>query len=152
MNDRGIKLIMNCEGLRLTPYICPAGKPTIGYGTTVYPTKIKVKMTDKAITKEQAYNFLLHDIIVTEKGLRKYLTKELNENQISALVSFAYNVGLGNFSKSTLLKKINVSPNDTDIHEQFIRWVKITKNGKKEISNGLIIRRLKESKLYFTTI
>lgn len=152
MNDRGIKLIINCEGLRLTPYLDAAGKPTVGFGTTVYPTKIKVKMTDKEITKEQAYNFLMHDIIITERAVRKYLNKELNENQISALVSFAYNVGITNFSKSTLLKRINNNPNDPDINEQFMRWTKITKNGKKETSNGLIIRRLKESKLYFTTI
>lgn len=150
MNKRGLNIIISSEGLYLSPYICPKGIPSIGFGTIVYPNGTKVKMTDKAITKEQAYEFLLFDLNKTEKQILSYIKQELSENQISALVSFTYNVGIGNLIKSTLLKKINLNPNDESIKDEFMRWIKITKNGKKIVLNGLVIRRMKESKLYFS--
>ena len=150
MNKRGLNIIISSEGCKLKPYLDPKGIPTIGYGTTIYPNGAKVKMTDKQITKEQAYEFLLFDLNKTEKQILSYIKQELSENQISALVSFTYNVGIGNLIKSTLLKKINLNPNDESIKDEFMRWIKITKNGKKIVLNGLVIRRMKESKLYFS--
>jgi lysozyme len=78
--------------------------------------------------------------------VRKALTKEVSENQFSALVCFAYNVGIGNLKKSTLLKKVNVNPNDETIAAEFAKW---NKAGGK-VLNGLVRRRKAEADLYFT--
>jgi lysozyme len=72
--------------------------------------------------------------------------KPLTQNQFNALVSFAYNVGTGAFSTSTLLKKVNANPNDLTIRNEFARWTRA--NGK--IVNGLVNRRKKESDVYFS--
>jgi lysozyme len=77
--------------------------------------------------------------------VRKALTKQLNENQFSALVCFAYNVGIGNLKKSTLLRKANINPNDETIAGEFAKW---NKAGGK-VLNGLTRRRLAEADLYF---
>ena len=150
MNKRGLNIIISSEGCKLKPYLDPKGIPTIGYGTTIYPNGAKVKMTDKQITKEQAYDYLIYNAEKAEKEILQYVKKDLNENQISALVSFVYNIGIGNFSTSTILKLINKNPNDENIKNKFMKWIKITIDGKKVISNGQIIRRMKESKLYFS--
>jgi len=77
--------------------------------------------------------------------VRGALTKEINENQFSALVCFAYNVGVGAFKKSTLLRKININPNDETIAVEFAKW---TKAGGKVLL-GLVRRRKAEADLYF---
>ena len=66
--------------------------------------------------------------------------------QFDALVSFAYNVGVGNFAKSTLLKKVNANPNDPTIRSEFEKWNKA--NGR--VLKGLVTRRKEEADLYFT--
>ena len=70
----------------------------------------------------------------------------INENQLGALTSFAFNAGTGNLQKSTLLKKVNANPNDPTIRDEFMRW---TKAGGK-VLNGLVTRRKAEADLYFT--
>ena len=109
ITNEGINLIKKFEGLRLEAYLCPAGVWTIGYGHTK-----GVKKGDK-ITEETANMLLeldLNDFIV---GVQKLLKKNINNNQFSALVSFAYNLGLANLKSSTLLKKVNSNPNDRTI-------------------------------------
>jgi len=69
----------------------------------------------------------------------------LNENQFSALVSFAYNLGIGSLKSSTLLKKLNINPKDPTIFNEFLRW---NKAGGKEVS-GLTRRRQAEANLYY---
>jgi len=69
----------------------------------------------------------------------------VNDNQIGALTSFAYNVGLANLKSSTLLKMVNNNPNDKEIHLQFMRWNK----ANKKVMKGLTRRREAESQLYF---
>jgi len=137
-SDKGIGLIKRFEGLRLKAYLCPAGKPTIGYGHTK-----DVKLGD-VITEEEAEQLLLEDLIVVENEINKH-NLDINQNQFDALVSFVYNVGVGNFRTSTLLKKIKTDPNDKTIANEFKRWV--YSNGKK--LPGLVKRREEEAKLYF---
>ena len=145
LNSDGINLMHLYEGLRLEAYLCPAKVWTIGYGNTFYEDGTKVKKGD-VITKDRAYE-LFHNIVRQKfEGKLKLLLKvELNDNQYSALVSFVYNVGLGNFSKSTLLKMVNKNPNDNFIREQFLRW---NKAGGKPLL-GLTRRRIAEANLYF---
>jgi lysozyme len=112
LNKKGIEMMHKYEGLRLIAYLCPAKVWTIGYGNTFYEDGSRVKQGDK-ITKERAEQLFFN---ITNKNfaepLLKLLKVELNENQFSALVCFAYNVGTGALAKSTLLKKVNINPNE----------------------------------------
>ena len=144
VNKLGIDTMHHFEGCKLTAYQCPAKVWTIGWGNTFYPDKKPVKQGD-VITQEQA-NALFETVMNNfALGVKKCLTKEVNENQFSALVCFAYNVGIGSLQKSTLLKKININPNDETIAGEFAKW---TKAGGKVLL-GLVRRRKAESDLYF---
>jgi lysozyme len=140
-----LSIIKKYEGLKLEAYICPAGVPTIGFGSTFYPDGRRVKLGDK-ITLQEAESILLHDIKRFEKEVLNAVKIEITNNQLSALVSFVYNVGASAFRKSTLLKKVNANPTDLTIHNEFMRW---TRAGGKVLP-GLVKRRAEESKLYFT--
>jgi lysozyme len=144
ITKQGIKLLHDFEGLRLSAYLCPAGVATIGYGNTFYEDGKPVKMGDK-ISKERAEQ--LFDNVVAKFGARvlPLLRVPLKPNQFSALVSFAYNCGIGNLQKSTLLKKVNLNPNDPTIKAEFLKW---NKAGGKVLA-GLTRRREAEATLYF---
>lgn len=145
MNKAGIDLVKSFEGLRLTAYKCSAGKDTIGYGNTFYEDGSKVQTGDK-ITVDRAVKLLEFILDKFEDSVEKLVTPELNENQMAALVSFAYNCGVGNLKSSTLLKKVNADPNDPTIADEFKKW---TKAGGKVLT-GLVKRRNAEATLYFT--
>ena len=144
VNKLGIDMMHHFEGCRLEAYQCSAKVWTIGWGNTYYEDKRPVKKGDK-ITQDQANK--LFEMVMNEFAImvRKALTKELNDNQFSALVCFAYNVGLGNLKKSTLLRKVNANPNDETIAVEFAKW---TRAGGK-VLNGLVRRRKAEADLYF---
>lgn len=143
INGRGISLLHEFEACRLKAYRCPANVWTIGWGNTFYEDGSKVCEGDQ-ITQERAD--VLFDNILNKFAInvRKLIKRELNRNQFNALVSFAYNLGTGNLSKSTLLKKVNANPCDPTIHDEFMRW---TRAGGK-VLNGLIRRRKAEADLY----
>ena len=143
INNEGLELIKQAESFKPLPYLCPAKVPTIGYGSTFYENGTKVSMNDKAISKEYATELLIK--VATEFGSKLLIKKPLNDNQFSACVSLAYNIGTGAFNGSTLLKKLNVNPNDEAIFEEFLKW---NKAGGK-VLQGLVIRRNKEARLYF---
>ena len=138
-SPKGIALIKEFEGLRLKAYLCPGGVWTIGYGHTA---GVKPGMV---ISEAQAEEYLKADLIAFERYLNG-LGLALNQNQFDALVSFIYNVGTGNFSSSTLLRKIRVNPQDNSIMDEFLRWV----YSKGRVLPGLQRRRLDEMKLYFS--
>jgi len=145
LNQAGIKLMHDFEGCKLTAYLCPANVATIGYGNTYYEDGKPVKLGD-TITQERANQ--LFEAIAEDfaKRVRTLLRVTLNENQFSALVSFAYNAGVANLNKSTLLRKVNANPIDPTIDAEFLKWNKA--NG--QVLAGLTRRRQAESKLYFT--
>ncbi len=147
-NKESISLIKRFEGFRSKPYLCPAGVPTIGYGATYYPYGEKVTMNDEPISEEEAEKMLVLMLQRYEDGVERYVTSKLSYNQFGALVSFAYNCGLGAFKSSTLLKRVNNNPNDPDIKYQFSRWNKV--NGLT--NRGLKRRRKEESELYFSLL
>lgn len=144
--QKGIDLIKKYEGFRAKPYLCPAGVPTIGYGATYYPNGNKVKMTDPLIDEIQAENMLKSMLVSYENGVNRYIQQPINQNQFDALVSFAYNVGLGALKSSTLLKRVNADSCDENIRVQFMRW---NRAGGKELK-GLTRRRMEEADLYFS--
>lgn len=151
LSPKGFMLIAEFEGLRLEPYYATAeekdkGIVTIGYGSTFYEDGTKVKITDSPITKTQALRLLQ---LVADKFAVKVadlIDKPINQNQFDALVSLAYNIGLGNFAKSTVLKLVNANSTDANIKHYFLVWNK--QAGK--VLNGLTTRRQKEADLYFS--
>jgi lysozyme len=146
LDNKGYLFITKHEGLRLKPYLCPAKIPTIGYGNTYYSDGKKVTLLDKEITKQQAFDMFKDIANRFGKRVDELVTSNINQNQFNALVSFAYNVGTGNFASSTLLKKVNKNPNDLTIKAEFLRW---NKAGGK-VLNGLTNRRNEEADLYFS--
>lgn len=145
VNNAGIKLIKTFEGCLLNAYLDSVQVPTIGYGATFYEDGTKVKLGDR-ITQERANELLEWHIQEFAEGVSNLIKVDLNENQFSALVSFAFNLGVGNLSKSTLLKKVNDNPNNHMIRTEFLKW---NKAGGKTL-NGLTARRNAEAKLYFS--
>lgn len=146
LNSVGYNLIKEFEGLRLKPYLCSAGVPTIGYGSTFYENGSKVKLTDMPITKLRAEQLLKNTADKFAERVAVLITKPVTQNQFNALVSFAFNVGVSALKVSTLLKLVNNNPNDANIAKEFLRWNKV--NGR--VVQGLTNRRIKESALYFT--
>jgi lysozyme len=148
MTLEGYELIKHFEGCRLKAYRCPAGVLTIGYGNTTYLNGSKVKEND-VITQEQADALFKDTVDKFEYQVKMILGDTLKailpESSISALVSFAYNVGITAFAKSTLLRIIRENKNNLkDIEIQFKRWNKA--NGK--ILEGLVKRRNAEFEMY----
>ena len=146
LSDKGYDLIKRFEGYSDRPYKCPANISTIGYGNTYYPNGTKVKITDPKITREYANEILAHTADEFAADVLKLVKSKISVNQLNALTAFAYNVGMGNFQKSTLLKLVNINPNDAMIAKEFLKW---NKAAGKELK-GLTNRRIAESALYFT--
>lgn len=147
INKATIDLIKSFEGLELKAYVDPAtgGEPiTIGYGTTIYPGGKKVVLGD-VCTEQEATDYLTHDVDKFYKKVETLVTSDITDNQFGALTSFAYNVGTGNLSSSTLLKKVNINPLDNSIRNEFMKWNKAA--GK--VMKGLTRRREAEANLYF---
>lgn len=139
ISNRGIELIKKFEGLRLTAYRCSAGVLTIGYGHTR-----GVKAGD-LITARQADEFLREDVRSAELVVNLDVKVWLSQGQFDALVSFVFNLGAGNFVKSTLLRKLN-DGNYVGAADQFGRWIYA---GKTELP-GLIRRRAAERELFLS--
>jgi lysozyme len=139
INQKGLDLIKSFEGCKLTSYLCPAKVWTIGFGHT--GDDVKPNMN---ISLARAEELLKQDLIKFEQGVQKIVTSTLNENQFSALVSFAYNCGLSNLNKSTLLKRVNANPSDATIRDAFAMW---NKAGGVVLA-GLTKRRSAEALLY----
>lgn len=138
INREGIELIKSFEGLRLTAYKCPSNVLTIGYGHT--GTDVK---EDMLINGDYAEFLLKKDLEKFEKGVLKLLKKPATTNQFSAMVSLAYNIGLGNFAKSSVLMNHNHG-NFLEAAKYFLLW---NKAGGK-VLEGLKRRRILEKNLY----
>lgn len=142
LSQRGIDLIKQFEGYSSKAYPDPAtgGAPwTIGYGT------IKGVKPGMIITAEQAEKMLRDDVAKFESGVSSLVTAPTTQGQFDAMVSLAYNIGLGNFGKSTLLKKHNARCY-TCAADQFRVWNRA--NGK--VMNGLTKRRAAERQVYMS--
>ncbi|MFD1770856.1 lysozyme [Sphingobacterium suaedae] len=145
--NKGLSLIKSFEGFYSKPYLDPVGIPTIGYGVIKYPNGKKVTIKDAPITEETASDLLAQLLEQAyEKEVSRLVKVPLNQNQFDALVSFTYNLGSSNLSKSTLLKKVNKNPCDPTIANEFSKWVNA---GGKKLA-GLVRRRKAESDLYFS--
>jgi len=133
------------EGLYLRPYMCPAGVPTIGYGTTRYENNVRVSLADPPITKERAEQLLMWKLKTACLPRVLKLCDNLaswGPGAVAAIVDFTYNLGSGNLAASTLRKKIQA--NDVDgAKAELLKWVK----GGGRVLPGLVKRRQAEAKL-----
>lgn len=144
INKAGLAIVKDSEGLVLKAYSDPGsgGEPwTIGRGTTIYPDGRKVRAGD-VITEAQADEYLRHDLAKFEAWIAANCSPA-TDNQFSALVSFAYNVGTGALKDSTLRRK-HLEGDYAGAAGEFGRWNKAS--GK--ILAGLTKRRAREAQLY----
>ncbi|MCE9883930.1 MAG: lysozyme [Hafniaceae bacterium] len=137
--EAGLRLIKEFEGLRLAKYLDAVGKWTIGYGHLILPNE----NYDQPISLDVANALLRADLKRTEEGVRNSVTVTINQNQFDALVSFAFNLGVGNLKSSTLLRLLNEG-NIFAAADQFLRW---NKAGGRELP-GLTRRRRAERDLF----
>lgn len=137
-NKKGIDLIKSFEGLELKAYKDVVGVLTIGYGHTGSGFD-----ANSTITEAEAEEILKKDLQLFENGVNSAVTVNLNDNQFSALVSFSYNLGLGNLGKSTLLKLVNEGKFQ-EASEEFGKWTRAGGN----ILPGLVRRREAEKNLF----
>ena len=138
-----VKLIKQFEGFRSIAYKCPAGVWTIGYGSTSIDG-VKVKQGD-TITEQAALDDVYKRLNEIDKQITATVRVPLNSNQLNALLDFVYNLGVGNFRSSTLLKKLN----DSDYRgaaDELLRW---NKSGGKVLA-GLTKRREAERELFLS--
>lgn len=136
-----IELIKEFEGLRLKPYLCGSGVPTIGWGHTE-----GVTMQMAPITLEKAKEFLRQDLPRYEKGVNDAVRVELQQHEFDALVSFVFNVGVSAFRTSTLLRHLN--DGDRSAAAEFPKWNKKRVAGRLVVEPGLVTRRAAERLLF----
>lgn len=164
ISDKGIEVLKLAENFEPKPYFCSAGKLTIGFGSVI-DTKEEEYLKKAVINRVQATALLKKDLVRFENVVNKLVKSNISQKQFDALVIFAFNCGEGGFASSTLLKKVNINPNDPTIKDEFLRWDKVdgTKNkkdddgdglideaGEKRAIDGLTNRRMIEIKLYFS--
>lgn len=138
------ELCRRFEGFRAKPYLCPAGIPTIGYGSTAYADGRRVQLSDAPIAKAGAEELLMHELQHTYApgvvrlcpGLLSHPTK------LNAIVDFTYNLGVGRLQTSTLRRKINAQDWE-GAKEQLALWVR----GGGRVLPGLVKRRAAECAL-----
>ena len=138
---KGIALIKSFEGLSLNKYQDIVGKWTIGYGHLILPDEV----FNVALTEAQAEALLRRDLAVSEKGVNQYVIPPLTQNQFDALVSFTFNLGVGNLKNSTLLRVLNAQQYQ-NAADEFLRW---DKAGGKQVA-GLTRRRTAERALFLS--
>jgi lysozyme len=140
-NPAGLDLIKSFEGLRLIGYRCPAGIPTVGYGHTGPEVRV-----GRRITEEQANTYLINDVSRFERGVTDAIgTTPTTENEFSAMVSLAYNIGLGAFGKSSVLRH-HKAGHRLRAAASFLLWVKAA--GKT--LPGLVRRRNAERRMFLS--
>lgn len=132
------------EGFRAKPYLCPAGIPTIGYGSTYYADGRKVTLNDPPISEPDARALLMTELRHTYLPgvLRNCPVLATDERKLNAIVDFAYNLGVGRLQTSTLRRKINAQ-DWAGAKEQLMLW---TRGGGKVLP-GLLKRRTAECAL-----
>lgn len=144
------ELCRRFEGFRSKPYICPAGVPTIGYGSTYYPGGRKVTMADAPVTESQARAMLVAELLHTYApgvirqcpGLLPLALMADDWRKLNAIVDFAYNLGVGRLQTSTLRRRINAG-DWQGAQTELMKWVR----GGGRVLPGLVARRRAECEL-----
>jgi lysozyme len=139
ITKEGLDLICRFEGFSATPYLCPAGYLTVGYGHVVKnPDTFR-----HGISEQEALTILASDVQTAEHGVLRLISVPLTDGQFDALVSFTFNLGAGALQRSTLRRKINREEH-ADAPAEFMKWV--WAGGKR--LKGLVKRRVAEILVY----
>ena len=142
-NAAALELITCFEGFSATPYRCPAGVWTVGYGSTRTPDGKRIDEDTPPIARDEAKAWLMTTLKRTERAVDRLIAVALSENQFGALVSFTYNVGSGNLAASTLRAKLNRGDYQ-GAAEEFPKW----RLAKGKVLAGLVRRRAAEQALF----
>ena len=156
VSDRCLEMIRHHEGVRTKPYRCPALLWTVGIGHVIDPRHIGVKLDerknlpipdgwDRVLSLDEVNQILANDLVTFERGVLRLCPANLTQPRFDALVSFSFNVGLGNLQRSTIRMKHNRGEFE-EAAESFMQW---TKAGGKELP-GLVKRRKDERALYLS--
>lgn len=136
--DTAAGFVAEQEGFKSKAYKCPAGVWTIGHGHT------KGVRPGDTVTRAQAYELLLKDLIQTQEELATLVHVDVTENQFVALMSFVYNFGLTKCRSYSLFEKINAQ----DVEGIKERWPKYCNPENPKITKGLRDRRMRELELF----
>lgn len=156
VSDKVIHMIKHHEGVRTKPYQCPALLWTVGVGHVIDPYHARVKLDNRkalpipdgwnrTLSMDEVNEILKKDLARFEQGVLRLCPVKLTQGQFDALVSFSFNVGLGNLQNSTLRMKVNRKDFD-GAAEQLLVW---TKAGGK-VLKGLVTRRNDEKALFLS--
>lgn len=141
LTDSLVALVKKSEGFAATPYF-DRTQYSVGFGT-------KAKSTGERLTVEEANQRLLNELLYKRSRVQKMVKVPINNNQLDALTSFAFNVGEGALGESTLLKKLN-SGDYAGAAKEFLRWNKGKHRGVKQALPGLTKRRNSEMQLFLS--
>jgi GH24 family phage-related lysozyme (muramidase) len=156
VSDKSIKVIKHHEGVRTTPYQCPALLWTIGVGHVIDPTHARVPLAERKslpipdgwnrkISMEEVDDILRKDLATFERGVERYCPVKLTQGQFDALVSFSFNVGLGTLQRSTLRQKV-LRGDMEGAAEEFLKYT----IGGGKVLKGLVNRRNDERAMFLS--
>lgn len=156
ISEKALKQIKHHEGVKNTPYRCPAGLWTVGVGHVLYPEQIRLKFQDRLqyplriehfrkFSNEEINEILKADLARFEAGVRRLCPRHLSQSRFDALVSFSFNVGLGNLQKSSVRMKHNRGDFE-GAAESFMLWTKAA----GRVFPGLVRRRNDERLMYLS--
>lgn len=153
LSDAGMAMLNAFEGFRSAPYLDSVKKPTIGYGSTYYPDRTPVRMSDKSVTKEEAARIkqavLNQDFApaVNMMFADEIESGKLTQNMFDALISLVYNIGIMGLKSSSIYRNIKAG-RYTAAADSFLLWNKGRVNGDLVVLKGLANRRDKERSLF----
>jgi lysozyme len=154
-----IDMIKHHEGVRTKPYRCPALLWTVGCGHVIDPTHAAVKYEerkslpvpagwDRTLTMGEVDAILAQDLGRFERGVARLCPAAVGRQGVfDSLVSFAFNVGLGNLQRSSLRMKTNRGDFE-EAAEEFMKWTKAA----GRVLPGLVKRRKDEQALYLSGV
>ena len=143
VSDKCTKMIIHHEGVRLRPYKCPAGLWTVGVGHLIGDGKTLPDDWNRTFTMEEVNEILKKDLNRFERGVLRLCPNGLTQSRFDALVSFSFNVGLGNLQRSSVRMRHNRGDYD-GAAEAFLMWTKAA----GRVLPGLVKRRQDERSLY----
>jgi lysozyme len=141
--EQGLALIKRFEGFSPTPYLCPAGWWTIGWGAIHGLDGQPVTAVTPPVTEAESETLLRRDVTVAERAVLRLIMVPLSDGRFDALTSFAFNLGGGALQRSTLRRKVNREEH-AEVPDEFRKWVW---GGGRKLP-GLIRRREAEAIVY----
>jgi lysozyme len=139
LSENGLALIRTFEGYSPFVYKDSAGLDTIGYGHLI----VKGEKFDQPLLPEAANKLLAKDAMFAVNGVNKYTKVKLKQNQMDSLVSFTFNLGVGTYSRSSIVKKVNAN-----LHKEVPDRIMLYNKAGGKVIQGLVNRRKAEAALY----